>query len=145
MINANKLKIYLSGSTKNVDESFQSWRTYCETLTNNGYYTQLDFIDPISYFNYTNKQSKTDKQCLDFFMWLIEQSDVLLVNLDYSNVSIGTGMEIEHAYCRNIPIIGFGKKEDTHYNWVKVRCSVMFDTLDQAIDYINDKYRKAVC
>ena len=145
MINTNELKVYLSGSAKNVEEDFQDWRTRCKALTYNGYYTKINFIDPMIFFNYTNKQPKTDKQCLDLFMWLVKESDVLLVNLDYSNISIGVGMEIEHAYCRNIPIIAFGEKPETWYNWIKERSSVVFDTLDQAIDYIDNTYVKAVC
>lgn len=141
----NKLKIYLSGATKQVDEDFQSWRNRCLTLCQNGYYTKIDFVDPISYFNYTDQQPQTDKQCLDLFMWQIENCDILLVNLDNSNVSIGTGMEIEHAYCNNIPIIAFGEKKETWYNWAVSRSSVIFRTLDIAIDYIYDTYAKVVC
>ena len=139
-----KLNIYLSGATKNINENFQSWRTKCTSASQNGYYTNLNFIDPISYFNYTDKKPKPDRQCLDTFMWMINKSDMLLVNLDHSDNSIGTGMEVEHAYCHNIPIIGFGKKEYTHYNWIKERCSVSFDTLDEAIDYIYNTYTKVV-
>ena len=144
MISTNNLKVYLSGSAKNVDESFQSWRTHCKTLTYNGYYTKIDFVDPMIFFNYTNKQPKTDKQCLDLFVWLVEQSDVLLINLDYSDKSCGSAMEVEHAFCKNIPIVGFGKKDDTHYNWVKERCTITFDTFEQSIDYINDTYVKVL-
>ena len=140
----NKFKIYLSGNVKNIEEDFQSWRTHCKTLTNNGYYAKLDFIDPISFFNYTNKQAKTDKQCLDLFMWLVEQSDVLLINLEHSDNSCGSCMEVEHAYCRNVPIIGFGSKNDTHYNWATERCTIVFNTLDEAIDYIYSTYVKVV-
>ena len=145
MININKLNVYLSGSTKNVEESFQSWRSKCQMLSHNGYYTKLNFVDPISFFNYTNKQPKTNKQCLDLFMWLIDQSEVLLCNLDYSNVSIGTGMEIEHAFCHDIPIIAFGEKSETWYNWAETRSTVVFKTVDEAIEYINNTYVKAVC
>lgn len=140
----DKLNIYLSGATKNINEDFQSWRTKCTTASQNGFYTNLNFIDPISYFNYTDKQPKTDKQCLDLFMWLINQSDVLLVNLEHSNNSIGTGMEVEHAYCHKIPIIGFGTTYSTHYNWTKERCSVVFDTLGEAVEYIYNTYTKVV-
>lgn len=87
------LNVYLSGATKNVDKEFQNWRNrYMEFFDIN-----LNFIDPIRYFNYTDKKPKTNKQCLDLFMWQIDNSDVLLVNLDYSEVSIGTAMEVEHG------------------------------------------------
>ena len=140
----DKLNIYLSGCTKNIEEGFQSWRTYCKTISHNGYYTNLNFIDPISYFNYTDKQPKTDKQCLDLFMWQIENCDIILLNLDYSNKSCGAVMEVEHAFCKNIPVIAFGEKPETWYNWAGTRSTVIFDTLDKAIDYIYDTYAKVV-
>ena len=141
----NKLKIYLSGATKNVDNDFQSWRSRCTMLRQNGYYTNLEFIDPISYFNYTKKKPKTEKQCLDLFMWQVEQCDVLLCNLDYSNISCGTNMEVEHAYCNNIPIIAFGSKPETWYQWAETRSTAIFEDLDEAIEYINKYYAKVVC
>ena len=144
-MNTKKFKVYLSGCTKNIEEGFQSWRTHCKTITHNGYYTKLDFINPISFFNYTTKQPKTDKQCLDLFMWQIENIDLLLLNLDYSDKSCGSCMEVEHAYCNNIPIIAFGSKPETWYNWAETRSTAIFDTVDQAIDYIYDNYVKVVC
>lgn len=130
------LNVYLSGATKNVDKEFQNWRNrYMEFFDIN-----LNFIDPIRYFNYTDKKPKTNKQCLDLFMWQIDNSDVLLVNLDYSEVSIGTAMEVEHAYCNNIPIIAFGEKDETWYSWIVERASVIFDSLEEALCYIDDYY-----
>lgn len=140
----NKLRVYLSGATKNVDEDFQNWRTKCENVCIHGVFPNLKFINPITYFNYTSKLPKTDKQCLDLFMWQIERSDVLLLNLDNSNSSIGTAMEVEHAYCKGIPIIAFGNKKDTWYNWLVERTSVVFDNLYDAVDYIDDSYGEVV-
>lgn len=135
-----RLNIYLSGATKQVDESFQNWRDKCFNFYLNGYYPKLNFVDPISYFNYTNKQPNTDKQCLDFFMWQIEHCDVLLINLDQSNSSCGSCMEVEHAFCNGIPIVAFGMNPETWYNWAETRSSVIFDTLEEAVIYINDFY-----
>ena len=136
----SKLRVYLSGAVKIVDMNFQTWREKCLEIEENGFYPDIKFIDPIEYFNYTDKQPTTDKQCIDLFMWLVDKSDVLLVNLDNSNVSIGTSMEIEHAFCNNIPIIGFGKVKDTWYNWIVERCTVIFRNLDTAIEYIDSTY-----
>lgn len=134
----NKLNVYLSGNVRNVDESFQCWRDTC--LDYSQYYNNLNFIDPIKFFNYTNKKPKTDKQCLDLFIYMIENSNVILVNLDYSNSSIGTAMEIEHAFCKGIPIIGLGWDKLTWYNWIEQRCSIVFEDLEDAISYISSTY-----
>ena len=142
---SRKLKVYLSGATLNVEKEFQSWREACLSYSKNGYYDKISFIDPISYFDYTYKLPMTEKQCLDFFMWQIDQCDVLLCNLDNSKISIGTAMEVEHAYCNNKPVIGFGSNIDTHYNWTRERCSAIFDTLEEALHYIHNYYGKVVC
>ena len=136
----NKLKVYLSGSVKNVDINFQTWRDKCFESEENGFYPDIKFIDPINYFNYTDKQPLTDKQCLDLFMWLVEKSDIILVNLDNSDKSVGTAMEVEHAFCNNIPIIAFGKDKDTWYNWIVERAIVVFKNLEYAIEYIDNTY-----
>lgn len=134
------LKVYLSGSVKLVEEDFQDWRRKCLEFKPCGLYQGLNFVDPIAYFNYTNKLPKTDKQCIDLFTWQIEQCDLLLVNLDSSDISVGSAMEIEHAFCKNIPIIGFGKNPNTWYSWAKERASAIFDTLEAALDYITKSY-----
>lgn len=136
----SKLKVYLSGATKHVDEKFQNWRERCFDWQKSGYWNDINFIDPISYFNYTNKQPNTDRQCLDLFMWQIEKCDVLLINLDYSDTSCGSMAEVEHAYCFGKPIIGFGSKPETWYSWAKERASVIFKTPIDAVEYINSSY-----
>ena len=129
-----KLKVYLSGATRNVDKEFQNWRNKCF------FYPNIKFVDPISYFNYTDKQPKTDKQCIDLFMWQVERCDVLLCNLDNSDKSPGSCMEVEHAFCKDIPIISFGNKPETWYNWAAIRSTIIFNTLDEAVDYISNSY-----
>lgn len=136
----DKLNVYLSGSIKNVDLSFQNWREECLKAEKNGFFPNIKFIDPNSYFNYTDKPPKTDKQCLDLFMWLVDKCDILLINLDNSDCSIGSGMEVEHAYCYEIPIIAFGSKPTTWYKWIETRASVVFDTLGDALEYIELSY-----
>lgn len=138
----SKLKVYLSGSVLKTEKSFQDWRKQCEQTVNlsSMYYEFIKIVNPISYFNYTDKPAKTEKQCLDLFMYQIERCHVLLCNLDNSKDSIGTGMEVEHAFCKGIPIIAFGKKPKTWYNWIETRASVVLDSLDEALEYINNSY-----
>ena len=138
----NKLKVYLSGAVKLAEEEFQGWRNKCLGFTESGYYPNLRFIDPNSYFNYTDKLPQTDKQCIDLFMWQIEQCDVLLLNLDSTDISVGAGMEVEHAYCHGVPIVGFGEKTGTWYKWAETRAAVVFKTLEDALDYITKSYAR---
>ncbi len=136
----NGLKIYLSGAIKNMAAEFQDWREYCLNSIFSGFYPNLSIIDPNKFFNYTSKQPKTDKQCMNLFMYLLKKSDVLLVNLDNSDCSIGTGMEVQYALCNDIPIIAFGKKPETWYKWIEISAAVIFDNLDDALEYISSSY-----
>lgn len=136
----NRINVYLSGAIKNMDAEFQDWREHCSDFILSGFYPHLNIIDPNKFFNYTDKQSKTDKQCMDLFMYLLKKSDVLLVNLDNSNCSVGTGMEVEYALCNNIPIIAFGNKPETWYKWVEISAAVILEDVEEALEYINNSY-----
>nr|DAE28789.1 MAG TPA: deoxyribosyltransferase [virus sp. ctmTa7] len=142
MINkmTNRINVYLSGAIKNTDYKFQDWREYCSDSILAGFYPHLNIIDPNKFFNYTDKQPKTDKQCMDLFMYLLKKSDVLLVNLDQSNSSVGTGMEVEYAICNNIPIIAFGNKPETWYKWVEISAAVILEDAEEALEYIDNSY-----
>lgn len=134
-------KIYLSGAIKNTPLSFQEWRDAAsELLDTCSLFVNVKVLDPNVFFNYTEKLPKTEKQCLDLFMWLVDKSDLVLVNLDYSNQSCGTCMEIERAFCHNKPIISFGSTPQTWYSWARERSTVIFDTLEDAIQYVWDAY-----
>ena len=84
----------------------------------------------MEHFNYHDKAPKMPKQCYNYFMWMIDQCDVLLVNLDHSDVSVGTFGEVKHGYDRHKPIIGFGTKPKTWYEWTHELCDVIFDTFE---------------
>lgn len=136
----NKINVYLSGAIKNVGHEFQDWRGYCSDSILSGFYPHLHIIDPNNFFNYTDKQPKTDKQCMDLFMYLLKKCDVLLVNLDNSNCSVGTGMEVQYALCNDIPIIAFGNKPETWYKWVEISAAVILADVEEALEYINNSY-----
>lgn len=133
-------KIYTSGAIKNVThEMAYEWRDMskeylenCESLYN------VKVFNPNKHFNYDELVPKTEKQCKAYFMYQLEQSNLILVNLNNSDKSIGTAMEIQKAVDYNIPIIGFGT-----YNmnaWEYDDCDIVFETLEEALDYIRFYY-----
>ena len=65
----------------------------------------------------------------------IDHCRLVIVNLDDSDSSVGTGQELEHARMKGIPIVGFGTKN--MYPWeVEVDCQVVFDNIDDCLDYV---------
>ena len=137
----NKINIYLSGACKHTSYNFQSWRRSFKNYLEDYVFNDLfNVIDPMIHFDYDDNKPPTDKACHDLFFHLIDKSDVLIVNLDNSDLSPGTAMEVHHALVNNIPIIGFGNMKDTWYPWVKEECSVVLSSIHNAIEYVYEHY-----
>lgn len=135
-----RILIYASGSEKNAPKNFTSWRKILKDFINELHNDEIKLLDPMIHFNYTDKAPKSPKQCYNYFMWMIDQCDVILVNLDHSDVSVGTFGEVKHGYDNSKPIIGFGSKSDTWYEWTVNLCDVVFDNMGEAIKYIVEHY-----
>lgn len=134
----NKIEIFISGAEKNAPEGFGSWRN--EVKNWSAWTSNITILDPVEHFNYIDKTPTQPRQCSNYFMWLIDRCDVLLVNLDYTEASVGTGCEVQHAYDMKKPIIGFGIKKETWYEWTHEKCEVIFETYEEALDYILEYY-----
>lgn len=92
-------------------------------------------INPSDY----DQQNQTDRQIKSFLFSKIRQSDVMLVNLNYSSKCIGLAQEIQHAVDQYVPIVAYGRL-DVHPWLANVDCDVVFNTLEEAIEYIRDYY-----
>ena len=46
--------------------------------------------------------------------------------------------QLQYAVDKGIPVIGFGKQNV--YEWLPEDCDVVFDTLEEAVDYIINYY-----
>ena len=74
----------------------------------------------------------------DYF--LLDHSDILLVNFDYEKNSpfLGTSMEIGRALYQRKPIIIFSTQKWVHESLtLQYHASAIVNTLDEAIDVIN--------
>lgn len=135
-----KFQIYLAGAIKGLlKEQAYDWRADVKN--------ELEALDcsykvkchnPGDHYTYEEDSNKSDKEVKGMFMSLIDRSDIVLVNLDYSNISCGTGQELQRARDTNKPIIGFGLKDI--YPWYKEDCMVVFDVLTSALEYIEKHY-----
>ena len=75
----------------------------------------------------------------DYF--LLDSSDIVLVNFDYDNDSpfLGTSMEIARAYYQRKPIIIFSSKDWVKNNFtLQYHATCIVDTLEEAIDFITE-------
>ena len=130
--------IYTSGATKNVPLEFsKQWRKDVAEYYKNSDCKVNVFI-PDNYFMYDTNEPKTTKQCRTHFLHKVKTSDIVIVNLSETLNSVGTGMEVQKAIDNDIPVIGFGTKNV--YPWLEDSCDVIFDTIQEALEYVTEYY-----
>lgn len=144
-----RLKIYAAGAMSglSLDEMIE-WRervrsllNKCSELKENPEY-EIDFINPAKYYNTEINNHKTEKEAFIWDLNHVRTSDIIVVNLNGLNTSIGTSIEIYEAWKNNIPIVAFGNDEiykDIH-PWLK-ECITRVDSNEISLcNYIYDFY-----
>lgn len=85
----------------------------------------------------------TSREIVDSNKYQISNSDVVLVELNHEEVSIGTIGEIVFAKGIGKPVIAWGGAMGVvNHPWVQEHITAHFKELGQAVDYINHNYRK---
>lgn len=139
---SSDLTVYLAGKCRGLEDEGTSWRneiavklqTVAEWIN-----SDIQVIDPTKYFSYSENKHKSNKQVKEFFLDKISQCDLVIVNLDDSDSSVGTAQECQFAVDNRIPIVGFGTKN--MYEWIaEVDCQVVFDSMHEVVDYVRDYY-----
>lgn len=128
--------IYLSGASVCLDDEGLGWRKIAKAMFSDISY---DCFLPNQYFNYSTLPPSTDKECMNYFLYRLKHSKLVVVNLQHTKKSVGTGMELALAHEWGIPIIGFNK-DDTSYPWSVELCDVILDDLKEVVDYIQIYY-----
>ena len=70
----------------------------------------------------------------------LNNCDIVLVNLDMINDSIGTVWELSMAWKEQKQVVAFGKTPWLERPHMRSLIDVKFDTLDEALSYIADMY-----
>ena len=135
-------RIYLAGRCKGLEDEGKGWRKKAtEALYQAASWkeSRISVIDPLDYFSYKEQNNKSHKQVKNYYMSRIRKCDIVLVNLEGTNESIGTAQEVQFAVDNNVVVIGFNAGKG--YPWIEeVDCQVVFQTLFEAVDYIRDYY-----
>ena len=130
--------IYLAGKMSGLSiEEMAQWRNdfkfklKCNT-------DKFHIVSPTDYYSFEVKKHKTEREVMDYDLWIVRNSSLIVVNLDYPN-SLGTAIELYEAnkHC-GIPVIGFGTIEN--HPWIEECVTVKFDTMDEVIEYIMEFY-----
>lgn len=132
---------YLAGQMTGITfEESNIWReTAKEWLEHIECDSNVFVINPNDYYNFKSQTYTSQKEIIRFDLNKVRNSNLILVNL--SGFSIGTAMELQHAYDNLIPIIGYKDDDSTELHpWLEFVCDRVFEDLNSALEYINDYY-----
>lgn len=132
------VKIYLSGGMGSLSMEEQSkWRSQIINAIKFGEYEYEKkpvFFNPVNYYNFEEKQNKTEKEIVEFDLNALRNSDLIIVNFNDPK-SLGTCAELAIAYDRHIPIIGINKNKLELHPWLTEFTMRMCDSVREAVEY----------
>jgi len=136
------VKIYLAGAMAGLSfEEMSKWRNQIMNAIKFGdyeYNKSVDFFNPTAFYNFDEKNYKSEREVRDFDLYNLRKSDLIIVNLDKQN-SIGTAQELAIAYEMKIPVIAFGVKEELH-PWIECCCSRICNNMRELVEYVCEYY-----
>lgn len=139
-----QFKIYTCGKMSGTTLEHQmKWRKLLEECVRIRYdgSDRIKFVHPPMFFNYEFKSHKTDKEILEWEMKQLHDCDILVVDFDGINDTVGSHMElgavqgINRFGDRYIYVIGVGDSSNLH-PWIKESCMRIEDNHYKAAKYI---------
>lgn len=133
--------VYLAGKmTGLTKEEMSEWRKVAALiLSNQGF----KVLDPMR-FAITDHPDMTDREMVDNNKFMIRHSTVILAELNYDEVSIGTVGEIIFAREKlGLPVVVWGQSgKVTGHPWIREHVTKVFADLYEAIEYIVLHYKR---
>ncbi len=134
-----KFKCYLAGALSGLTtEQANTWRLKAsQLLYETGY--PIMVVNPVNFYNFdVDPTTYTEREVMDFDLYQVRDSDLILVNLDFPN-SIGTAIEMFYAHdILKIPVVSFGTMQN--HPWIQCCVNKHCETLEEAVEYIQDFY-----
>lgn len=130
----NKVSVYLAGSCKNVSiEERNLWRDYItKSFKDNS--NSLVAFNPNEHFSYEKNNPNNERLVMDFFLHNLCNSGIVVVNLNNSDKSVGTGIEFGYALAQDKFIIGFGNQNV--YEYMREKCSIVLESVDEVVSFL---------
>lgn len=103
---------------------------------------KVNAVNPVNYFNFVQKRHQTESEIMKFDLSKVKQSDIVIVNMDGLNTSVGTCIELYEAYKREIPVLAFGNNElyESLHPWIQCCITRHDETYKETVNYIKEFY-----
>ena len=134
-------KIYTAGAMRNLADMEQRlWRSQLETAIRERTDKSVIFVNPPSFYHYGENLHKSEREVLEWELAQILDSDVVVVNLNAVQGSIGTHMELgvidaANRLGKHIYVIGLFKSDSDH-PWIACSLFRKEETITDAADFI---------
>lgn len=140
--------IYMAGAMSGLTfEESNEWRKYAKikiSKLTSKYFSNPSLVccvNPNDYYNFQIIKHKSEHEVKEFDLFKLRHSDLVLVNLENINTSIGTAMELQVAHDNNIPIVAFGDIINIH-PWIVDTIWRTENNLEDACQYVVDYFLK---
>lgn len=137
-------RIYTAGRMKGISlEEQMEWRIRLKDELEINWEKKFVYIMPPTFYNYAQKVHKTEREVKEWELSQLAKCDVMVVNLDDIEKSIGTITELATAVAvnnltdRHIYIIGIGENKDLH-PWISDSIFRFEPDVESAAEYISD-------
>lgn len=123
-------------------EEQSKWRKQIVNDIKFGHYDcskNVDFFNPVDYYNFEDKQQKTEREVMEFDLNALRKSDLIIVNFN-DPLSLGTCAELAIAYELKIPVVGINKDEFELHPWLLEFTTRMCESISEAIEYVVSFY-----
>lgn len=136
-------RIYLSGGMSGLTLDEQTkWRKQIKDAIKFGdYYYEKNpiFFNPTQYYNFEEKNYKSEREVMEFDLYNLKKSDLVIVN--FNNIySIGTAMELALAHEYNIPVIGLNRERVKLHPWLSECCTRVCDDMKELVEHVVNFY-----
>lgn len=133
------LNIYLAGSmtsyySENKPELAENWRRHATASL----FDNIKVFNPC--INYSINKTYDAKGVVYQNLHYLNNSDIMILNLDRLEKSQGTLFEIFNFFMNRKPVIAFGSNPIYNQPHVHESITIKFDTLDEVIKYIKNMY-----
>ena len=134
-------KIYLSGAMSGVSwEEQTEWRKQVAYIINDSHRKKnVDFFDPTKFYNFLEKQQKSEREIMEFDLYNLRNSDLVIANIN-NQWSLGTMCELILAKEYKIPVIGWNSCGEELHPWLSECFTRMCDDISETVEHVIDFY-----
>ena len=138
-------RIYLSGGMSGLSlEEQTKWRNKFRDAVRFGDYEinkSVSFFSPPDYYNFDEKQHKSEREIFEFDLNALRKSDLVVVNFNAPQ-SLGTAMELMLAYELRIPVIGLNKDGVELHPWLTECSTRICNDFRELVEHVVEFYLK---